>query len=128
MERNLIFEPTENPHQKGTYTICVTVPIKQSDNRAFQGIQFDNFEGFIRIKNSEKQFFYQMPEKSANGNLFYYTSSDNNEYHEQIHEFIETNVLYEKKHNHLQIVSLRNFFTSNEMGKALAMTQAMLGR
>ena len=114
--------------ENGTYTLQVTIPIKQMKVQQLKGIQLYGWSGFVRIKRPEFQFWYQMVELVEDDVLLYYCSIDGPEVHEEIHEFLETNVLYGAEHAHYEIKSVRHVLCNGGLGAAIAQTKTMLER
>ena len=121
MKDQLIYEPKLN--KDGTYALVITIPVNNPQKPKMKGFELSEWGKFIRIKNSDYQFWYQDLESTQDDVLLYYSSIDNPESHEEIIDFIETNVLYSRDNQHYDVKSIRHVLSTNGLGNAIMQTQ-----
>ena len=120
----LVYEPKLQVN--GMYNITITIPINKPSTPQVKGIELSNLNGFIYIKKSDYHFWYQDLLSCQDDVLLYYSSSDDLENHDDIHDFIETNVIDDLEHQHFDIKSLRAVLSNNKLGEMLLKTRLSL--
>ena len=116
----IVFKPVQN--KDGLWSIQLIVPMKGKKAIELSDIA----KGSIPVSISGQVAYYQSPEYCEDDVLLYWTPSNDPEFEEEVVEFIETNVIYEDHHQHMELKSVRRLFTSDEIGMLIStlMTQS----